>query len=458
MTKAVKELDELFQPRSVAIVGGSADEGKLGYAMVKGFVDFGFSGRLFVVNPDPSQPILGLPVYSSVSQIPDSPTLVIVMTPPSTVPGILKECAEKRTKGVVVFSAPSSRLRPDEAEAIRIAKSAGVRIIGPNSLGLYCPSSGLPLFPHFPKKGGTVSLISHSGSFALGLAVAVAERGLGCSKGLITGNEWDLTWTECLEYLGQDDATEIIVGYLEGVEDARAFLRVAKEVGRRKPVFCIKGGDSGPGGTLAMSHTGSVAGSTAMWNAALRQANIIRTEDVDETADHVVVFNSLKDRPVGRRVALISGNGGLLVTTADMCESFGLQIPELSRETRRLLGDMLPAYGSSHRNPVDVSISAAANLALYSEPIKVLDQCHEVDLILCVHSGDYRGDDMARQIVRENLHTGKPLLVLMLGESATSARAVNILKEAGIPVFRKQRNPIRALAELIRWKEGARRI
>lgn len=455
MTKAMKQLDELFHPESVVIVGGSGDESKLGYAMVKGFVDFGFSGKLFVVNPDPSQPILGLPVYRSVSQIPDSPTLVIIMTPPSTVPAILVECAQKRVKGVVVFSAPFPELHQDEGYAIGMAKSAGVRIIGPNSLGLYCPSSGLPLFPHFPKKDGAVSLISHSGSFALGLAVAMAERGVGCCKGIISGNEWDLTWTECLEYLGQDDGTEIIVGYMEGVKDAQAFLRVAKAVGRKKPVFCIKGGDSDPGSAVAMSHTGSVAGSTAAWNAALRQANIIRTEDVDETADHVVLFKSLKDRPVGPRLALISGNGGLLVTTADICESFGLEIPELSLETRRVLGDMLPPYGSSHRNPVDVSIAAAANLALYSQPIKVLDQCDEVDVILCVHSGDYRGDDMARQVVRENLHTTKPLLVLMLGESETSARAVNILMEAGIPVFRRQRNPIRALAELIRWKERA---
>lgn len=453
MLKAMNQLDELFHPESVAIVGGSGDASKLGYAMVKGFVDFGFSGKHFVVNPDPSQLILGLPVYGTVSQIPDSPALVIIMTPPSTVPAILKECVQKRARGVVVFSAPSPGLKPDEAEAIRMAKSAGVRIIGPNSLGLYCPASGLPLFPYFPKKDGTVSFISHSGSFALGLAVAMAERGVGCCKGIISGNEWDLTWTECLEYLVQDDGTEIIVGYMEGVKDAQAFLRAAKHVGGRKPVFCIKGGDIDPGSALAMSHTGSVAGSAATWNAALRQANIIRTEDVDETVDHVVVFKSLKDRPVGRRIGLISGNGGLLVTTADMCESLGLEIPELSRQIRRVLGDMLPPYGSSHRNPVDVSIAAAANLSLYCETIKVLDQCDELDLILCVHSGDYRGDDMARQLVRENLHTGKPLLVLMLGESNTSARAANILMEAGIPVFRRQRNSIRALAELIRWKE-----
>ncbi len=452
MRTTMEHLDELFHPRSVAIVGGSGDASKLGYAMVRGFVDFGFPGKLFVVNPEPSQPIVGLPVFSSVSQIPDSPTLVIIMTPPSTVPAILKECAQKGVKGAVVFSAPLPGPQPDEAEAIRMARSAGVRIIGPNSLGLYCPSTGLPLFPHFPKKEGTVSFISHSGSFALGLAVGLAERGLGCRKGIISGNEWDLTWTECLEYLGQDDGTEIIVGYMEGVKDAQAFLRVAREVGSRKPVFCIKGGDSEQGSALAMSHTGSIAGSAATWKAALRQANIIRTEDVDEAVDHAVVFNYLKDRPVGRRIGLISGNGGLLVTTADMCESFGLEIPELAPKTRRVLEDMLPPYGSSHRNPVDVSIAAAANLELYSEPIKVLDRCDELDLILCVHSGDYRGEDMARQLVRENFHTTKPLLVLMLGESKTSAEAVKILTEAGIPVFRKQRNAIGAIAEFLRWR------
>lgn len=449
------ELHRLFNPGSLAIVGASADRNKLGNRLVMGFLEMGYAGKLYCINPSGEGTIFNWPVYKNIEDIPDEILLVVICTPPSTLPEILEQCARKAVKGIVLFVTPSDA---DSAlkNAVDRVKSLGIRISGPNSMGFHHPAGGMSIWPGLPTRSGPIGCIGHSGGVTFALLTAIEARGIGCSKAVSVGNEWDLDWTDFLEYFGEDDQTEIITGYLEGMADGRRFLEVATAIGRKKPIICIKGGDSSTGNTFAGSHTGGMAGSRLIWKAAFDQANIVKAIDFQDLITHTAMFKFLMSRPVGRRIGLVTGTGGPTVTTVDLCEHYGLEIPEFSESTKAELKKMLPPFGSSCRNPVDVSIAAAVDQSLYSRSIQILDQSSDIDVIICVHTGDSVGEKVAAKIMEANADCVKSLVVLMIGSSEKNSQSVNMLLNDGIPAFDLQENAVRALSSVIKWKERAR--
>lgn len=449
-------LENLFHPGSLAVIGASDQKNKLGYELVRGFVEMGYAGKLYLVNPSMRADIFNLPVYSKLSDVPDEIVLAIIITPPFTLPGLIKECAKKRVQGIILFVTPSDNHQPELLEAIDLATSCGIKIIGPNSMGLHCPSSGLAIWPELPRKNGSVSFISHSGAMVFSFVAGIAAKGIGCSKAVAVGNEWDLNWTDYLEYLGQDDQTEIIAGYIEGVKDGRRFLNIATSISSKKPILCIKGGDSARGKVFAGSHTGAIAGRESIWKAAFAQANIIKVLDFQDMINHVLMFKHLMSRPLGRRIGLISGTGGPTVITTDLCQQYGLDVPELSSSTKKAFIELLPPYGSSCRNPVDLSIAAGVEQSLYSRSIQILNQSPDVDVIVCLHTGDYVGEEVVRRLIEENRQGAKPLVVIMVGATERNDRCVNLLLESGIPACDGQEGAIRSLRSVIKWKEHAR--
>jgi acyl-CoA synthetase (NDP forming) len=449
----VDELRRLFHPESLAVIGASADPNKLGNLLVKAFMEMGYAGKLYCVNPSTNGTIFDRPTYKNVEDIPDDVVLTVICTPPSTLPEILEQCARKGVKGIILFVTPSSDADPAILKAIQRVKSLGIRISGPNSMGFYNPKAGMTFWPGLPKRSGPISCIGHSGGVTFAVLMASEVRKIGCSKAVSVGNEWDLNWTDFLEYFGSDNQTEIITGYLEGMTDGRRFLEVATEIGKKKPIICIKGGDSSTGNTFASSHTGTMAGSKAVWKAAFDQANIIKAVDFQDMITHTVMFKYFMNRRVGRRIGLVTGTGGPTVTTVDLCEQYGLVVPELSGPTKDELKKMLPPFGSSCRNPVDVSITAAVDQSLYSRGIQILDRSPDVDVIICVHTGDSVGEKVAGKIIEDNAHGEKPLVVIMVGSSEKNSKPVNMLLEAGIPAFDTQEGVIRALKSLVHWKE-----
>jgi acyl-CoA synthetase (NDP forming) len=449
----IHDLHLLFHPGSIAIVGASPDENKLGNLLVKGFLDMGYTGKLYCVNQSATDRIFSRPVYPTIEDIPDEVVLAIICTPPSTVPSILKQCARKSVKGVVLFVTPANNGQSELKKAVEDLKSLGIRISGPNSMGFHNPASGMSIWPLLPARVGPVASICHSGGVTFAVLTAIEARGIGCSKAVSVGNEWDLNWTDYLEYFGHDDETKIITGYLEGMVDGRRFLRIATKVGKKKPIICIKGGQSSTGNTFAGSHTGGMAGSEFIWKAAFDQANIISVIDFQDLITHTVMFDYLMSRTLGRRIGLVTGTGGPTVITADLCEQHGLELPEFSAATKENLKKILPPYGSSYRNPADVSISAAVDQSLYSRSINILDRSPDVDVIICIHTGDSAGEAVASKIILDNSSSSKPLVVIMVGSSEKNSQPVNMLLKAGIPAFDVQEGAIRALSALIRWKE-----
>ena len=451
----IQELTQIFNPKSVAVVGASSNPDKMGYILLKGFVDLGFGGNLYPINPDISRSVCGLSAYASVKDVPGDIDLAVITLSPETVPVIIKECIEKRVRGIIISSAFPEGVNPQEtglSDILDLARQNGVRIIGPNALGIYCPSTGVALFSDMPKKTGTVGFISHSGAMSWSVSHYLANRGVGLSKVVSCGNEWDLTWTDFLEYLGQDPDTEIIAGYMEGVKCGTRFIQVAKEIAREKPIILIKAGTSSARSEFASSHTGSIAGNRNIWSAAFNQAGVISVDSFDDLVDHVITFNYLRDHVIGNRIGIISGTGGPIVILADLCEKLGLRIPLLSDQTREELRKFLPAYGTSDRNPVDVSVAAATNFSLFTQPIELLGRSDEVDALICVHTGDWGGEELAKAIVGISGHTHKPLMVVLLGTPEKNIGAILSLLQAGIPAFTSLGGVLRAFASLVKWK------
>ncbi len=449
----MKTLEYLFKPASIAIIGASGDKNKLGYQLVRGFVEMGYSGKLYLVNAFNTDAAFNLPVYRSIGDISGEIVLAIICTPPPTLPGLLRECLNKRVLGIVLFVAPDDQHQPELVEAVQQIKAAGIRMIGPNSMGIHCPSSGMSIWPELSGKTGSVSMISHSGAMACGLISGLDSMGIGWAKVVCVGNEWDLVWTDYLEYFGRDNETDLIVGYIEGAKDGRAFLSSARSITAEKPVLCMKGGDSERGGDFAGSHTGSMAGSRELWKAAFDQGGIVKTLDFQDTLHHIVMFKHLMSRSLGRRVGLISGTGGPTVVAVDLCEQYGLEVPELSSTTKDFLKELLPPYGSSCRNPVDLSVAAGVNPSLYAQGIKILDQSTDIDVILCVHGSDYVLDRITERLIEEFRGSNKPLVAIFTGGTEKTAPFIKLLLESEIPAYDSQESAIRALSAVIRWKE-----
>ncbi len=450
-----EDLARIFNPRSVAIIGASGNPDKLGYILLKGFIDLDFRGHLYPINPNASRRILNLDVYASLRDVTEDIDLAVITLPTDAAIPAVRECVEKGVRGIIVFSAFPERVdpeRPEIKEILGLTRNKGVRIIGPNSMGLYSPRAGLAIFSRMPKQPGPVGFVSHSGALAYAFSNYLGNRGIGFSKVACCGNEWDLTWVDFLEYLGRDRDTEIIAGYIEGAKDGARFIRVAREITHRKPVVVIKGGKSPAGSQFVSSHTGSIAGNQNIWDSVFEQSSIISVESFQDLVDHVILFNYFRHHPVGERIAIISGTGGPITITADLCEKIGLKIPVLSALTQSKLKELLPPTGTSCKNPVDVSIAAATNLTLYTKPVELLDRCDEVDSILLIHTGDWRGEEVAKAIagISHNIH--KPIMVALLGTPEKAGQAILPLMGAGIPGFTSVEGPLKALASLVKWK------
>ncbi len=365
-SRTAVELDAILHPRSIAVVGASTNVDSPGHDYVRSFVEYDFRGPVYPVNPR-AQEILGLPAYPTLSAIPGEVDFVVSCIPADGVLALLDECAAKGVKAVELFTGRFSETgRRDaaalERQVLERARAAGIRLIGPNCMGLYDPSYGLSFRPDLPREAGPVAFLSQSGNNAVELVQHGAVRGLRFSKVISYGNGLDLTESDFLEYLAFDDATAVIGAYIEGVRDGPRFLRALRLASSRKPVVVHKGGRTGAGSRSAASHTAALAGQRAVWSAALRQGGAVEASTLEQTLDLLVAFAFLRPG-VGRRVGVVGGGGGRAVQSADACEEEGLEVPPLPEDIRAELRAKAPDLWDWVGNPVDQSILAGSGLS-----------------------------------------------------------------------------------------------
>jgi len=352
-------LDEVLHPASVAVVGASANERSWGYSYTTHLLDYGFRGRIYPVNPRYPE-ILGLKTYPSLTDIPDTVDYVISCVPNSQVLDMLDECARKGVKAVHLYTARFSETgRQDaadlEQEVLRRAHDAGIRLIGPNCMGLYHPGHGIAFAYNLPKEPGPVGMLSQSGGGAAVFIRLAARRGIRFSKVISYGNALDFTEADYLEYFMEDPETSVITAYVEGLKDGRGFFRSLRQASRVKPVVVIKGGRGNAGTRAVASHTASLAGSMDAWQAMVTQAGAVTAANLDELADLVLSF-SLLPPPRGPKVGIAGAGGGPSVLSADECEEAGLEVADLPPDLRAELKDRGLEIWDWIGNPVDVSI------------------------------------------------------------------------------------------------------
>lgn len=322
-------------------------------------LDAGFpKDSLYPVNPKVDE-INGTRCYPSLLDTPDPVDHVISQVPASVVPQLVDQCVEKKVRSIHFFTAGFSETGDKEMAAVEHAmieklRNAGIRSIGPNCMGLYVPASRLAFMGGFPMDSGNVFLLSQSGANAGEIVHGLTSRGIRFSKAISYGNGADLRAHDFLDYAATDDETDVVAAYIEGVRDGRAFFEALKRCARVKRVIILKGGRTQSGSNAAHSHTGSLAGSTEVFDAACRQAGAIRAETMDELLDLVVAASTDTCRITGRGVALFGGGGGgFAVLSADAIDREGLTVPQMPRKAVEKMREYIPVAGSSVNNPID---------------------------------------------------------------------------------------------------------
>ncbi|MFO7559784.1 MAG: CoA-binding protein [Desulfobacterales bacterium] len=384
MEKSLQNIDYLFSPRSVAIIGASNNPDKWGFDIMSRMVWKKTSFTVYPINPKEKE-IFGLPAYARLTDVPADIDFSVIVIPPEHIAAAMKDCVAKKIKSVLIITAGFKETGGAgtelESEVVRIARTGGIRVVGPNCNGHFSTSSGLFTTGREDIKSGPVGIISQSGNFGGYIVRQGTERGVGFSKYVSSGNEADLTIEDYIEYLAEDEDTKIICAYIEGLKDGRRFFDLAKQVTRKKPIIVLKAGRSPEGASAAMSHTASLSGSDEIHDAAFKQTGVIRVDTVDDMVD---VASALIQQPLpqNNRVGIVTVGGGFGVVAADACLKLGLKVPSLSEETIERLNRILPPRWS-HANPVDMAGTVQSSYGCIGNIMKT-DGIDAVLVISCI--------------------------------------------------------------------------
>jgi len=383
-TSIVEQLEYFFDPKSVAIIGASNDFLKWGHDVTARVLMDPGHREIYPINKTSSE-ILGVKAYPSIKDIPEPVEFAVIVIPFPGVPKAMRECVEKGIKAAIVITAGMKEAGEQgaklEAEIVEIANQGGLRFAGPNCMGHF--NTEVDLFTirtGFRVKKGNIGLISQSGGFLMQIIEAGLEAGMGFSKVVSSGNEADLHFEDYLEYLGQDEQTKVIVGYIEGLREGHRFVELAREITPRKPVVVLKVGRTPHGAKAAKSHTAALSGDDSLYDIALKQAGVIRVDEIHEIFD-VAAALLRQPRPRGNRVGILSSGGGHAVMSTDACQRSGLQIATLSPVTIERLNQILPDRWP-HANPVD---TVAAGFVTYPSLWPLMED-KNIDAILSVGS------------------------------------------------------------------------
>ncbi|MGC9186843.1 MAG: acetate--CoA ligase family protein [Fervidicoccaceae archaeon] len=454
------QLDFLFNPKSIAVVGASNDPLKIGYDIFRNLTTY--QGRVYPVNLKERE-VMGKKAYRSVQEIEDEIDLVVIAVPRQHVLDVVKESAEKGAKGAIVITAGFGETGEEqwiaaEKKIVEEARKRGMRIVGPNCVGVMNTVRGLNATFIMPARAGKIAFISQSGALGAGIIYKTVKEKIGFSKFVSLGNMADLDFSEFLEYLSGDSDTESIMLYLEGVKDGRKLLSSLEKATQKKPVIVIKGGRSSAASEAVSSHTGSIAGSWEVYGAALKQAGAIIAETIDEALSMSRAFS--QPLPKGRRVGIITNAGGGGVLVSDQLEKHGLEVPRLSKGSIAELKKFLPPF-ASFRNPVDMIASARGED--YRKATEIFMRDDGIDMIIEISvvptfAGIER-DEHARGIVEalKSSKGGKPILALFMAGDV-SARAREVLEAEAIPVYERPEDVAIAAKALYEYSKAKRRV
>jgi len=447
-------LEMLSDPQSVAVIGASRDERKLGYGVLSNIIRYGYQGRVYPINPKADE-ILGLRCYSSVLDVPDPIDLAVVVIPSKYVAASLEECGRKKVKGVIIITAGFREVGSEgmkmERELIAIAQRYGMRLVGPNCLGIIDTvaklnasfAAGMP----YP---GSIAFMSQSGALCTAvLDMSIGEK-VGFSRFVSLGNKADLNEIDFIETWRDDPHSKVIMAYLEGIADGARFMRVAREVTKHKPIIAIKSGTTSAGSRAVSSHTGTLAGSERAYEAAFNQTGIIRANSVQDLFDYSIAF--ARQPPLSRnRIAIVTNAGGPGIMATDACERAGLQLASLERKTLDALREGLPPEASV-LNPVDVIGDAPPDR--YGLALEAVLEDANVGGVITIIAPQVMTNavEIAKVIGELSTRYDKPILGCFMGEP-TVAPGIEVLNEYRVPNYQIPERAVAAMAAMRRYSQ-----
>jgi acetate---CoA ligase (ADP-forming) len=456
-------LEKFFNPKSVAIVGASQKKGKVGYEILVNMIKAEYEGKIFPVN-NKETTIEGLKCYPDLPSIGETIDLVIVIVPAPSVPAIMQQCSKLGIKAVIIITAGFKEVGKEgkelEQQVLKIAKQAGIRIVGPNCLGLIVPSNKLnaSFGGDLPTPGG-IGYISQSGALLAAILDLANANGIGFSKLASIGNKADVDELDIIEALGADPETKVIAGYLESINEGNAFVNEAERISHTKPILLMKSGGTAAGAKAASSHTGSLAGGETAYDAVFERAGIIRCFSIKAQFDFAQAFAN-QPLPKGSRVAVITNAGGPGIMAADAVERQGLEFAKPTDETVKKLMTKLPAAANFY-NPFDVLGDALADRYEFAIDVVLDDPNVDIAVVLLTPQAMTDAKGTAEVLVKmSRKKPDKPILACFLG-AAKVAEADEVLLTGGIPQYDSPEAAVlvaKVMTNYVRWRSRPKRV
>ncbi|PEN07888.1 acetyl CoA synthetase subunit alpha [Longimonas halophila] len=452
-------LDAIFSPTNVAVIGASEQAGSVGRTLLWNLISNPFGGTVFPVNPKRDS-VLGIRAYDSIADVPEQVDLAVIATPAFTVPGIIKECGEAGVPGAIVISAGFREVGEEgaalEQDIARHAADYNMRIVGPNCLGVMRPKTGLnATFAGAMANEGNVAFVSQSGALLTSILDWSFSENVGFSAFVSIGSMLDVDWGDIIYYLGDDPATKSIVLYMESIGNARSFISAARDVAQSKPIIVIKAGRTGAAAEAAASHTGTLAGSDAVLDAAFRRTGVLRVNDINDLFYMAEVL-SKQPRPEGPNLSIVTNAGGPGVLATDALIGGGGTLAPISDDTTKALDERLPAAWSGS-NPIDILGDASPQR--YADALEIAADDENSDGLLVVLTPQAMTEptktaELLRPYARDN---DKPILASWMGGDAVR-RGVNILNQAGLPTFAYPDTAARVFNNMWRYSYNLRAL
>lgn len=457
MGRSHHDLEAFFSPHGIVVIGASRDPTKLGYGVARNLVHGDYPGAVHLVNPAGGD-LFDRSLYAAVSDVPDPVDLAVAVIPAPEVAAAVRECGERGIRAIVIASSGFGETGPAGAQleeaCLEAARRYGMRLLGPNCIGIVDTHTGLDttfLPPPGPTKG-EIAFVSHSGAMCAAVIDWSAGQGFGLSRLVSLGNQADLTETDVLEAVAGDPHTAVITLYLEGIRDGRKFVQTARQIA--KPMIALKVGRSDGGRAAVASHTGALAGHDEAYTAAFRRAGILRADTTEQVFEWARTLAWMPP-PAGRRIAVLTNAGGPGVSATDAVEQHGMVLADLGEDTRKRLTDLLPA-AAQVANPVDMLASASPSH--FAECLRLLlaDQAVDGVLVVCPPPPMFAAEDVAEAIIPVARDSTKPVVVALMGDRLID-EAARRLRSARLPEFRFPERAAAALAVLVRRVEDLAR-
>jgi len=447
----------MFKPSSVAVVGASRTPGKIGHEILKNLLTYGYEGEIYPINPHCDE-VLGVRCYRSIAEVPGTIDLAVVAIPAKYVLDAIDELGQKGAKVAAVISSGFSEVGEHELEEelVRRARKWGMRILGPNIFGLvYTPAKLNATFGPTQVLPGSIAFVTQSGALGIALMGWTITEKIGLSAIISVGNKSDIEDSDLLLWLAEDENTDVVLIYMEGVKEGRRFMEVAKKVTPKKPVVVIKAGRSRRGSMAASSHTGALAGMDEVYESAFRQIGVLRARNVEQAFDWARAFAS-KRKARGPRTVIVTNGGGAGVLATDAAEICGLELIDPPEDLRQTFRSYMPPFGSP-KNPVD--LTGQASHEEFEGAVRAALEHDSVDTVIVLYCETAVTDPekIAEAVLNASKVSDKPIAVMLMG-GERSERAAELLNQQGIPAYPTPERAVGAICAMVEWWKRTRAL